>query len=641
MLHQAQEEVQKLVKEQEDAQKEVDLLTDEIKVIKSRDYTNRLQVLRDTVEAILGELVFFQPWNQTWLASRASARVMLLKVKQTAISCLATSIEGRALVATLVNGIGARRILSQGSGKFRLNFHSLPIGRVSLHNELALESNVTDVESKEFAKHLEDRMRYWLVRKKDWRKAISILRACKLNAFNSDARGSPDQFVLQLLPYLPLLVGSCAKVSKWLQALQMTKEFLAKMCGIPDSSLLLAQADIAKTLASQHLVQPALSLLVPDDVSATVDPTDEAALLARRAFTSASRILLVASFQSANWMVSLQALQCLHALRCRPQSLDRAAAQCLASCSEWPVAIALAVEPQFQRCLGLQSYTSFARICGFQAWPIALHLAEDGETRKELQVAQSSMLQDVLLAARMKEQQWQDSFAFFRALEDQKAHRDKEMTRLETRGSSHAPRDVHAVTGATLVTSRGAEMEVSNSVWTKAGGTGRHPSRLSFDALIRSCCDGFQENDTGWQESFELLERLKVNFGSFRTYDAYTLCEVMRACVSGAQWQHSILFLDVLGPAHPDSRTLSYILTIRASSMPRHWLMVLALLARSKNQRVRPHVGMYDAAIFSCKGTWDHPWSQWTRALRILEEVRWKRLRCNPFMRTRTNTRPR
>ena len=36
--------------------------------------------------------------------------------------------------------------------------------------------------------------------------------------------------------------------------------------------------------------------------------------------------------------------------------------------------------------------------------------------------------------------------------------------------------------------------------------------------------------------------------------DAYTLCEVMRACVSGAQWQHSILFLDVLGPAHPDSR---------------------------------------------------------------------------------------
>jgi len=50
------------------------------------------------------------------------------------------------------------------------------------------------------------------------------------------------------------------QVSKWLQALQMTKEFLAKMCGIPDSSLLLAQADIAKTLASQHLVQPALLL---------------------------------------------------------------------------------------------------------------------------------------------------------------------------------------------------------------------------------------------------------------------------------------------------------------------------------------------------------------------------------------------
>ena len=53
--------------------------------------------------------------------------------------------------------------------------------------------------------------------------------------------------------------------------------------------------------------------------------------------------------------------------------------------------------------VGLWGYTSFARICGFQAWPIALHLAEDGETRKELQVAQSSMLQDVLLAARMKD----------------------------------------------------------------------------------------------------------------------------------------------------------------------------------------------------------------------------------------------
>lgn len=49
-----------------------------------------------------------------------------------------------------------------------------------------------------------------------------------------------------------------------------------------------------------------------------------------------------------------------------------------------------------------------------------------------------------------------------------------------------------------------SEPKVSNSVWTKAGGTGRHPSRLSFDALIRSCCDGFQENDSGWQESFEL-----------------------------------------------------------------------------------------------------------------------------------------
>ena len=46
-----------------------------------------------------------------------------------------------------------------------------------------------------------------------------------------------------------------------------------------------------------------------------------------------------------------------------------------------------------------------------------------------------------------------------------------------------------------------SEPKVSNSV-TKAG-TGR-PSRLSFDALIRSCCDGFQENDSGWQESFEL-----------------------------------------------------------------------------------------------------------------------------------------
>lgn len=46
-----------------------------------------------------------------------------------------------------------------------------------------------------------------------------------------------------------------------------------------------------------------------------------------------------------------------------------------------------------------------------------------------------------------------------------------------------------------------------------------------------------------------------------------------------------------------NSGTLSYILTIRASSMPRHWLMVLALLERSKNQRVRPHVGMYFGLI--------------------------------------------
>lgn len=64
--------------------------------------------------------------------------------------------------------------------------------------------------------------RYWLGRKKDWRKAISILRACKLNAFNSDAHGSPDQFVLQLLPYLPLLVGSCAKVGSMQNCIQIS-----------------------------------------------------------------------------------------------------------------------------------------------------------------------------------------------------------------------------------------------------------------------------------------------------------------------------------------------------------------------------------------------------------------------------------
>ena len=31
----------------------------------------------------------------------------------------------------------------------------------------------------------------------------------------------------------------------------------------------------------------------------------------------------------------------------------------------------------------------------------------------------------------------------------------------------------------------------------------------------------------------------------------------------------------------------------------------------------------YDAAIFSCKGTWEHPWSQWRTALRNLADESW------------------
>lgn len=43
---------------------------------------------------------------------------------------------------------------------------------------------------------------------------------------------------------------------------------------------------------------------------------------------------------------------------------------------------------------------------------------------------------------------------------------------------------------------------------------------------------------------------------SVTTQDAYTLCEVLRACVSGAQWQRSLKFLDLLGQPerHPDTR---------------------------------------------------------------------------------------
>ena len=70
--------------------------------------------------------------------------------------------------------------------------------------------------------------------------------------------------------------------------------------------------------------------------------------------------------------------------------------------SPFMIEISLISDFQFEQ-VELWGYTSFARICGFQAWPIALHLAEDGATRKELQVAQSSMLQDVLLAARIKD----------------------------------------------------------------------------------------------------------------------------------------------------------------------------------------------------------------------------------------------
>ncbi|CAL1163885.1 unnamed protein product [Cladocopium goreaui] len=459
---------------------------------------------------------------------------------------------------------------------------------------------------------LRSKMWYEFARKKSWSKAIRILSALSEAPLDANGHFKDYDFVSGLVRFLPILVGTCAQVSQWLPALAMTKGFLSK-ASRESLDLLPSIQGIVKALAAENLARPALSLL-PEVLADPQDPTESAN--APRTLA----MLMEASFQCNDWMVAVCTLELLHVSRCGPHDLDRATAKCVASCPAWPLALTL------RRSMGVRSYSSFAKLCGSGAWPIALQLAQDGARGQRL--SQSSILLDSLLTAQVKEQRWQDSFDFFKGLGSQKGQGQQDGTSQIQQGSSSTlttELPVDEVRDGWEVMKEDPRVEVK-SHWI------RRPTRPSFDALIRSCCDGFRD-DVGWLESFRLLETLKANFGSFQLYDAYTLCEVLRACVSGAQWQRSLKFLDLLGPErHPDTRSLSYILAIRACSMPRHWLAVLSLLACCRNQRVRPHIGMYDAAIFSCKGTWEHPWSQWRTALRILEEAHMKHLRCNPFM---------
>ncbi|CAJ1404197.1 unnamed protein product [Effrenium voratum] len=153
------------------------------------------------------------------------------------------------------------------------------------------------------------------------------------------------------------------------------------------------------------------------------------------------------------------------------------------------------------------------------------------------------------------------------------------------------------------------------------------PSRVRCDAAMR--CDGFKL-DAAWRDAVAMFALLQSKIGN--APDAYTTAEVLRACVSGSQWQQSLRMRRSTRSTKSSSRSLSYILSIRACSLPRRWLAVVELLGRARQERVTAHVGMYDGAIFSCKGTRKHPRSQWPRAVLLLQEAEEFQLRRNPFM---------
>ncbi|CAE7711399.1 RPL23B [Symbiodinium sp. CCMP2456] len=168
---------------------------------------------------------------------------------------------------------------------------------------------------------------------------------------------------------------------------------------------------------------------------------------------------------------------------------------------------------------------------------------------------------------------------------------------------------------------------------------------LASVAGMRSLCDGFQLEAT-WQRALGIFVQ---HFPRFGRADAYVCCEALRVCVSGAAWTLSLRLLNTLShkerigmrkSRYLQSQSLAFILTIRACSWPRQWLAVLRLLGEVRLRRLQCHVGMYDAALFSLlpeksgAGAAGGPMASrgWLWAAKLLQEASRQSLRRNPFM---------
>ena len=167
---------------------------------------------------------------------------------------------------------------------------------------------------------------------------------------------------------------------------------------------------------------------------------------------------------------------------------------------------------------------------------------------------------------------------------------------------------------------------------------------LASVAGMRSLCDGFQLEAT-WQRALGMFVQ---HFSRFGRADAYVCCEALRVCVSGAAWTLSLRLLNTLShkerigrigmrkSRYNESQSLAFILTIRACSWPRQWLAVVRLLGEVRLRRLQCHVGMYDAALFSLlpkksRGA-STAGSSWLWAAWLLQEASRRSVRRNPFM---------
>ncbi|CAK9080104.1 unnamed protein product [Durusdinium trenchii] len=411
-----------------------------------------------------------------------------------------------------------------------------------------------------------------LTRQRRWRSILKIL-----DFLSKDAEAElVGKVIYAGLPTMTTLLSSCAVSSQWRRALFLTKQFLRhRTQDLGDLSDL--RMETIQILTDFGLVKAAWSFLSLEVFQ------DDAIERCRSSCSAVSGNLLRRALKLSEWAIAVQLLKCFQDLHVKPSAklhTDALLGIALRHLS-WQAAMQLAASGLQ---LGAFSYTSLVRLS--PGWLMGFALVQRARARAELSaLSRQSSLVDELLSARQG-QDWKAVMAF-----------------------AHSMGRSSLKDGALALSHRAMEV------------------------LLHSAAgDGLRKGS--WSEALVAYERLKFCYGNLPNDDAFSLIDMMRAFVPGSQWRVSIQILGHLRSStrEPATRALSYILALRAFSRTRTWHPVVALLDEVNHQGVQWHIGMYDAALESCKGTWAYPWSQWTRSMGLLQLTQGHLLRCNPFM---------